>query len=443
MTRRVICEDDVVTEPSLFPPANDADIDAGERARLQRRTIATLRLAQVPGQAAVAGVVAVVTLLAGDLLGSDRLAGIGSASFTLGSAFLAVPLSAYMRRRGRRPGLIVAFGLGAAGASIAAVGGQSRLFVIFVIGMVLFGGAQAATLQGRYIAADLAEPDRRASAIAGVVWVGTLGAVFGPMLTPQEKRLGTWLGLDPLVGPFVFAALLLVLAIVVVSVRLRPDPLQVAGLLDPTAERVRPLRQVRASAGVIARSPLAPLGLAAMVVSQAAMVAVMTMTPPHMKDHQHGDLSAYVIALHILGMYGFAPVVGRFVGRTGPIRSVMMGAVVLGAGTLVAVVSGYVPALVFIGLFLLGLGWNIGLIAGSSILTNAVPESSRVEVQGTADLTMSLFGGIAAFSSGFIKQAWGYHLLADVATIAAGLLLVLAYAHHLRGRSLATSGRAA
>lgn len=409
-----------------------APVEPVELERLQRRTIGTLRLAQVPGQAAVAGVVAVVTLLAGDLLGSDRLAGTGSAAFTLGSAFLAVPLSAYMRRRGRRPGLVLAFSLGAVGAAVAGIGGQTRLFVVFAVGMVLFGGAQAATLQGRYVAADLATDERRARAIAGVVWVGTLGAVFGPMLTPYEKRLGVRLGLDELVGPFFVASLLLAVSMVVVMVRLRPDPLAVLGQIDPTAERVRPLRQVRVSAGVIARSPLAPLGLASMVISQAAMVAVMTMTPPHMKDHQHGDLSAYVIALHICGMYGLAPLVGRLVGRIGPIRSVMLAAVVLGAGTVTAVVAGYVPAMVFIGLFLLGLGWNIGLIAGSSILTGAVPESARVEVQGTADLTMSFCGGLAAFSSGFIKQAWGYHLLADAATLAAGVLLVAAYVHHLR-----------
>ena len=52
------------------------------------------------------------------------------------------------------------------------------------------------------------------------------------------------------------------------------------------------------------------------------MVAVMTMTPPHMKDHGHADLSAFVIAVHILGMFGLAPVVGRFVDRVGTVRAV-------------------------------------------------------------------------------------------------------------------------
>ena len=412
-----------------------------DHSLLQRRTLVTLRLAQVPGQAAVAGVVAVGALLAKDLLhGQDRFAGSGGAAFTLGSAFLAVPLSAFMRRNGRRPGLKFAFGLGAVGAVIAGIGGQLRSFPLFLLGMLCFGGAQAATLQGRYVAADLARESDRAQAIASVVVVGTLGAVFGPVLTPWEKRAGQAVGLDQFIGPFFFAALLLLVAMAVIARRLHPDPLAVNGELDPHAERVRPLRQVRISAAVIRSNRLATLGLVAMVVSQTTMVAVMTMTPSHMKDHNQADLSAYVIALHIAGMYAFAPFVGRFVGRVGQVPAVMVGSVVLGAGTVVSVVAGYVPSLIFVGLFLLGVGWNIGLIAGSSMLTGAVPGNARVEVQGTADLTMSFCGGMAAFASGFVKQAWGFHMLANAATLLAGLLLVVAYTHSLRTR-LAVVGR--
>lgn len=422
----------------VLPHASDTiAIQPDDYGELQRRTLWTLRFAQVPGQAAVAGVVAVSALLAKDLLhGVDRFAGSGAAAFTLGSAFLAVPLSAFMRRRGRRPGLMFAFGLGAVGALIAGAGGQLRSFPLFLVGMLCFGGAQAATLQGRYVAADLAAEHRRAQAIASVVVVGTLGAVFGPVLTPWEKRAGEALGLDELIGPFGFASVLLVVSMLLIAVRLRPDPLEINGQMDPHAERIRPLRQVRISAAVIRESHMATLGLVAMVISQTTMVAVMTMTPSHMKDHgeAQADLSAYVIALHIAGMYAFAPFVGRFVGRVGQVRSIMVGAVVLASGTVTSVVAGYVPWLIFAGLFLLGVGWNVGLIAGSSILTGAVPPNSRVEVQGTADLTMSFCGGIAAFGSGFIKQAWGYHMLANAATLLAGVLLVAAYAQSLRPR---------
>jgi MFS family permease len=371
--------------------------------------------------------VAVVSLLASDLLGSDRLAGIGSASFTIGAAFTAIPLAAFMRRRGRRVGLVRALLIGAVGASIAATGGQLRWFPLFVIGMLAFGAGQAATLQQRYVAADLAQPEEQGVSIAAIVWVGTLGAALGPLLTPFEKAAAEQLGLDALVGPFLFAAAFFLVAATVVWARLRPDPLEVIGGIDPHAERVRLLRVVRSSASVIWVSPGARLGIAALAASQAAMVGVMTMTPPHMKDHGHADLSALVIALHIVGMYGLSPWVGRFVDHRGAVRGIQVGAIILGAGTVATVMAGYVPALMFVGLFFLGLGWSFGLIGGTTMLTASVPEASRVEVQGTGDLTLSLCGAAAALSSGFVKASFGFHLLADGAAVLAAGLLVLAW----------------
>jgi MFS family permease len=210
-------------------------------------------------------------------------------------------------------------------------------------------------------------------------------------------------------------------------VLLRPDPLVVSGAVDPHAARTRPLEQVRRSYGEIRRSPGALLGIIAMAVSQATMVGVMTMTPPHMADHGHADLSALVIALHIVGMYGLAPWVGRFVDRVGTVRSVQIAAVLLGLSTITVQIAGYVPALMFIGLFFLGVGWNIGLIAGTALLTSSVPSHARVEAQGTGDLTLSLCGAIAALSSGFVKQAFEFHILADMATVLAGMMLVYAW----------------
>ncbi|MEY2974179.1 MAG: hypothetical protein RIR49_599 [Actinomycetota bacterium] len=407
-----------------------------DREALQRRTLNVLRLGVVPGQAAVAGTVAVVSLLAKDMLGSDRLAGLGSAAFTFGSAMVAIPLAAYMRRNGRRDGLALALGIGALGALVAGAGGQARWFWLFIVGMLLFGAGQSASLQARYAAADLALESERARAIGTVVWVGTLGAVFGPLFTPLEKRFGVWIGLDEYVGPYLFAAALFGVGALVYLVALRPDPLVVSGGVDPDARRVRLLTQVRVSLIEIRRSRGAVLGVVAMAVSQATMVGVMTMTPPHMADHGHADLSAMVIALHIVGMYGLAPWIGRFVGRIGAVKAVHIAAVLLGLSTITVQVAGYVPALMFIGLFLLGVGWNIGLIAGTTLLTSSVAPHARVEAQGTGDLLLSLCGATAAFGSGFVKQAFEFHILADLATMLAAGMLV--YAWYTRARMAAT-----
>ncbi|MFV0306836.1 MAG: MFS transporter [Desertimonas sp.] len=404
----------------------------GEHRAEQRRTLNVLRAAVVPGNAAVAGSVAVVSLLATELLGSDRWAGLASAAFTFGAALTAIPLAAAMRRHGRRRPLATALLIGATGAVIAAVGGQLEIFGVLLVGMLLFGAGQSATLQGRYVAADLAPEHERATAIGAIVWIGTLGAVGGPVLAPFEQDFGEWIGLGRYIGPYLFAAALFVVSAIVYLVLLKPDPLALIGGIDPHAERTRPLHQVRQSFGVIRSSPGASLGLVAMAGSQAAMVGVMTMTPPHMRDHGHSDLSAYVIAVHIVGMFGLAPLVGRFVTRVGAIPAIQWGTVVLGGGTIVTVAAGYVPALMFAGLFLLGLGWNLGLIGGTTLLTASVPSDTRVEAQGTGDLTLSSCGAVAAFCSGFVKEGWGFHMLANAAAALAAGMLAYAWFTKLR-----------
>lgn len=404
--------------------------------RLQIRTVGSLRLMQIPSQAAVSGVVAVVALLASDLVGSDSFAGVGNAGATFGAALMAVPLASMMRQRGRRPALVTAFVVGSIGAALAALGGEIGSLFVFIIGMLLFGSGQAGALQSRYTAADLAVPEHKASAISSVVWVGTLGAVFGPLLTPWEKDLAGFVGLTALVGPFVAASLFFAVSALVAWIRLRPDPLVISGGINTSGTTVPLRRQVREAAHAISESRLAIIGVTAMVVSQATMVAVMTMTPPHMKDHGHADLSAPVVALHIVGMYGLSPWIGRFTDRVGRLRAIEVGAVILGAGIVSTVIAGYVPALMFVGLLFLGFGWSIGLIAGTTLVSESVRPEAKVEVQGTADLAMSFCGGAAAFASGFIKQSFGFHLLADASAVLAALLLVAIWVTRSRTQSV-------
>ena len=87
--------------------------------------------------------------------------------------------------------------------------------------------------------------------------------------------------------------------------------------------------------------------------------------------------------------------------------------------------AGSNPAVFFPSLWLLGVGWSFGLIGSSSLLVDSVPIDYRVKMQGSADVAMSLFGGVAGFSSGFIRKAWGFPWLSMLGTIIVLLLLGL------------------
>jgi MFS family permease len=138
-------------------------------------------------------------------------------------------------------------------------------------------------------------------------------------------------------------------------------------------------------------------------------------------------MSQYVVSLHIAGMFAFSPLVGRYVDRKGTLPAVLVGAGILVVSTVMSALSGEAAIMLFPALWLLGVGWNFGLIGGSAMLIESVEETKRVTVQGSADLMMSFCGGMAGLSSGFIRKAVGYHMLSNAATIAGGLLLVGAF----------------
>ena len=319
------------------------------------------------------------------------------------------------------------------------IGVESSSLAVFLAGLFVFGSGQAGNLLARYAATDLAEPDERSRAMSRIVFASTFGAVAGPLtIGPTEHAGEVWFGLDRYSGPWLFGAAFFVVAALITAVRLRPDPLVASGgVLAGGA--TRPPLELRATLRVVAAHAGARLAVMAMVISQVTMVAVMAMTPVHLKLHGHEDVSPYVVSLHIAGMYAFSPLVGRFSDRRGRTTAIAVGAALLVAATSLSALSGDIEQLLFPSLWLLGIGWNFGLIGGSSLLIECVPAAQRVAVQGSADLAMSFCGGLAGFSSGFIRRAVGFHVLATLATVAAGLLLLLVAAASARSRTRQTA----
>jgi len=376
------------------------------------------------GYAGNAAVVSVAALLASQMLANDTIAGLPAAAGTLGTAIIASPLAQRSKRRGRRVGILFGYSLAMVGCGAAFVAGQIGAFWLLVIAMSIAGAGAASNLQNRFAATDLAPAHERARSIAMVVWVGTIGSVLGTPTALWANRIGMGLGATEWATPMLLGIVGFGLAGAVVTIFLRPDPLELAGGVDPEAPRNNPFRGVKQSLAAVWPNVNARLALVAMAVSQGAMVAVMVMTPLHMKDHGQAELSILVIAIHVLGMFGFSPLVGRFADRFGRVRALQTGALILGAGTVLAVAFGYVPTLIFAGLFLLGLGWSFALIAGSALLTESLPFDQRVPAQGLSDVLMSLSGAVAALSSGFVKELLGYHWLANAATFAAVFILI-------------------
>lgn len=421
------------TSPTASPPTgNGADpglIDVTtipNRAKIQRRSLLVLMLSQTMGSAGVSIAVTEGGPIMKELTGSSTLAGSASAAATFGGALAGLLISAQMKRKGRRAGLLRGYLTAAIGSIIVVYGANARMMFVFLFGVLIFGVGQGTNLLTRYSAADLALPNEKGQAISYLLFGSTFGAVGAQFLVPACENWAESVGLWKYCGPFVLAGVLLLIATLNVFFRLKPDPLVLAGGVFDDGKRGIRLPPIGPAFRVIRSSRRAMLGLAAMSLSQAAMVGIMTMTPVHMRDHkQTEDLRGAVIALHVVGMYLFAPLVGRLVDKWGRIQVIISGAVILILATATSAVAGHNSALLFVGLYLLGVGWSGGMIAGTALMNESVPASERVVVQGSADLFMSVCGGLAGFGSGFVKETVGYHQLS---MLGMGLAFIVAIA---------------
>lgn len=389
---------------------------------------------QIAGAGALAAAVTVGAFVIQDILGQDTpWGGIASATVTMGTAFMSQMLARVMTRRGRRGGLQMGYGLAIVGGVLAGIGVETGSLWVFLGGLFVFGNGQASNLLSRYAATDLALPTERGRAMSRILFASTFGAVFGPLLIRPAERIGQeWFGWHQYTGPWMFAALFFSLSLMNVTLRLRIDPLEASGGLMRQAASgvVRP--RMSAIIRILGQSADARIALLSMVISQMTMVAVMTMTPVHLKSHDHEAVSAFVISLHIVGMYAFSPLIGKFSDARGRLATITLGSVLLIGATLMAALAGDEPTLLFPSLWLLGAGWSCGLIGGSSLLVDSVVGEQRVQVQGTADLLMSFFGGLAGFASGFVRKAVGFTMLANVASLLAAALLIAVLSRRLR-----------
>jgi len=370
-----------------------------------------LAISQIVGGIGTGAGIAVGALIVKEVSGSSGWAGMATVMLTLGAALFTLPLAALASRAGRRPPLTLGWLLGACGAAITIAGAEWSSLIIVLLGLVLFGASTAANLQSRFAAVDLADPGQIGRSLSLVVWSTTIGAVIGPNLTGPGARLAGNLGIPDLAGPLVYSAIGFLLAGILIFVALRPDPLIEAGGGDGSERS-----GIRAALPHVHGSTLA--GILTVGSAHAVMVAVMAMTPVHMKDHGAAlNIIGLTISLHIAGMYALSPVMGWLSDRWGTRQTILLGQSVLLIAVFTAGTSGRSSTQISAGLILLGVGWSASVIAGSALLSQSLAPEVRPAVQGLSDLTMNLAGASGGLLAGLVMAGWGFGTLNAAASV--------------------------
>ena len=381
-------------------------------ASVRGKLMATLFVAQVCGSTGQSIGMAVGSIVAAGITGTNTWSGLPIAVGALGTALASWPLARLMNRSGRRPGLALGYGLAVIGSLLAMMGVGVRSFSLLLGGMALFGIASTSNLLARYAAADVTPPAQRGRAMGLIVWGSTIGSIIGPNLMAPALRLGALLGVSSVASAFLISVGSYALASLLIEVFLRPDPLAIARRSQEIADAGRPAGPAR-RLGAILGDVRVQIALATLSISQFVMISTTSTSPLYLHDQgHHVQTIGLAVSFHLAGMYVTSPLSGWLCDRFGRLPMIGTGAVILIVAVMLAgLAPGTDRGLVILGLFLNGVGWNLAFVAGSALLTDALTPAERPSIQGFADLFMGLMGALGSAAGGMILGVWGFAVL--------------------------------
>ena len=387
-----------------------ADALAGDR--LARRNALVLAIAQ-----ALAGgnntVLVATAAIVGTMLAPDKgLATLPISIFVLGMWMGTLPMGMLARRLGRRNALQIGTGCGVLTGLICCVAVLQGSFFLFNVGAVFSGFYASAHQSYRFAAADTASDEFRPKAISWVLFGGILAGVVGAQLVIATQNL--W-------PPYLFAAtyigqsaLALVAGGVLMFVNIpKPPPRSVVGDGRPLSE--------------IAREPRFIVAVACGVAAYSMMNLVMTSAPLAMVMCNHSITDATLgLQWHVLGMYAPSFITGALITRFGLERITGLGfaLIVVAAGIGIAGISLWH---FWIGLALLGVGWNFAFIGATTMVTHCHRPNERNKVQAFNDFLVFGSMAIGSFSSGQLLASFGWATVNEVVfpvVLAASALLL-------------------
>ncbi len=312
--------------------------------------------------------------------------------WVLGGAFGTMPASLYMKRVGRQRGLTLGTLWGVVGALICAAAIWAQSFWLLCFGTLVFGVFNAHGQYYRFVAADVAPVDFRATAISLVLAGGLVGGIIGPTTS-------RWT-IDSLTPKFMGAYLELIGFAIASMVLLRYIRIPTPSASEQSAGG-RPLREIVAQPKYI-------VAVAAGAIGYGVMNFLMTSTPIAMQvcGHPYSD-AAFVISSHIIGMFAPSFVTGPLIRRIGVVPVMLAGALLYFVAIGVAL-SGIAVAQFWWSLVIIGVGWNFLYIGGTTMLTETYRYEERARAQGMNEQAIFIMMAISSFSSGKTVTAAGW-----------------------------------
>ncbi|SFE05678.1 Predicted arabinose efflux permease, MFS family [Pseudomonas citronellolis] len=335
--------------------------------------------------------ITLTSLIGAQLAPLNGLTTLPLALLVLGNLLAVQPLSLFMQRHGRRPGLMLGAAGGVLGGLTCALGVQLGSFWLLCLGALPIGAYQASAMYYRFAALEAVGETEKGRASAYVIGGGVLAALLAPGLALWARTA--------LPTPFV-GAYLAIAALALVGLLL------MARLREGAAPRP-PHGGLAAMRALLGR-PLVRAAMACTAAGHGLMILIMNATPLAMQFCGLSlESSASVIQWHILGMFLPAFVAGPLVDRLGSRRVALLGIALLAASAAVAL-AGLDHGHFLASSLLLGMGWNLMLVAGTTLLGEGHGADERGQAQGLMEQGNSLMAALMSFSSGALITSLGW-----------------------------------
>jgi MFS family permease len=353
-----------------------------------------LFLAQVLTGSGLTAVVLFGGILSAELSPNPSWATLPVSLAVVGMASSTVPASMLMRAIGRRLGLIIGASVGIVASILCAYAIVQHSFPLFCCGSVLFGTATAFTVQYRFVAAESVTRERASQAISYVLLGGLGSALLGPQAAMAAR---TWSADHEYAGSFLVVAVLYTLGAIVLC-RLRATE-TTTGATPSSGPTV----------GELLREPMLRRAVLAGAVAYCVMSFIMTAAPVSMHSIDHHSVKAitWTIQSHIIAMYLPSLFSGRLIARFGERSMMFAGTLLLAVSAVISLVGHDVPHY-WVGLVLLGAGWNFLFTAGTALLATHYTCVERHRAQAINDLVVftcqacvSLLAGLAVTKLGW------------------------------------------
>tara|TARA_B110000116_G_scaffold1030_1_gene921 strand:+ start:529 stop:1743 length:1215 start_codon:yes stop_codon:yes gene_type:complete len=314
-------------------------------------------------------------------------------SFIVFGAMTTAPwLSQFMQNYGRRMGFILGAIAGIIGAIICAIGMYKGIFGILLIGSYLTGIFQSSLGFYRFAATDTASESFKAKAISYTMAGGLLSAIIGPQLVKVTSDLYT----TPFLGVYVTVVFINIFGAFLFLFLDIPVPKKIVTDAIPSRTRLQ-----------ILKTPQILISIIIAMVCYALMTLVMTSTPLAVVGCGYTQNNAAdIVSAHVVAMFLPSFFTGHLINRFGVTKIISIGLVLLTVAGLVNL-SGVSLGNFFIGLILIGVGWNFGFIGATTMLASSHSPSERGKVQGLNDLFVYGFVTIASIASGTLMNCSG------------------------------------